>query len=78
MTTEVQLLKAFGNNLADQLEDAWMTQKELAEETGLSEATISRYISGDVMPTLKSILNIMYALDCDFEDLVDGAYGKII
>ena len=75
--TEVQFIRSFGNNLADQLEDAWMSQKELAEETGLHESTISRYVRGEMMPTLKNVINIMHALDCEFEDLVD-CYEKII
>jgi len=68
---EYKLLHDFGRNLKALLTDARMSQKELSKLTGISESTISRYIAGEMMPTLKSIANIMEALDCDYEDLVD-------
>lgn len=69
--TEQQWLDIFGDNLAYMLEQAWMTQEELAEETGLSRGTISRYINKKRMPTVKALVNISYALDCDMNDLID-------
>lgn len=68
--SEVELIREFGENLKYELDDAWMTQKELSEETGISEATISKYINGSVMPTFKNVLNIAYALNCSIYDLV--------
>ena len=68
---EYKLLHDFGRNLKDLLDDSFMSQKELAEETGISEPTISRYIAGEGMPTLKNIVSIMIALDCEFNELID-------
>lgn len=68
---EYKLLHDFGRNLKALLTDAQMSQKELSKLTGISECNISKYIAGNMMPSLKSIMNIMEALDCDFEDLVD-------
>lgn len=75
--TEIEFMRRFGNNLRDVLEDCWMTQKELSEETGISESTISRYVRGEMMPTFKNIVNIKYALNCEWDELVDFD-GRII
>lgn len=69
--TELEWLDIFGDNLASMLNDAHISQRELADETGLSEATISYYISKRKMPGIKSIINISHALNCDVADLID-------
>lgn len=69
--TEVEFMTKIGNNIKDVLEDSWMTQKELSEETGLSESTISCYIRGTRMPSIKNIVNISLALDCDLTELIE-------
>ena len=69
--TEVEFLKNFGANLEYELENAWMTQRDLADISGLNESTISRYIRGTCMPTLKNVINIAKALDCSVLDLID-------
>lgn len=74
--TESEWAKAFANKLKLLLKEWGMTQKELAEETGLSESRISRCLSGEYIPTIKTVINIGHALDCDTEDLIDF-YEKI-
>ena len=69
--TESEWLQIFGDNLADMLNDARMTQRELADETGLSESSISYYIKKNKIPGIKALINISYALDCDVSDLID-------
>lgn len=69
--TELEWLQIFGDNLADMLNDARMTQRELADETGLSESSISNYIKKNKIPGIKALINISYALDCDVSDLID-------
>ena len=68
---EFKLLHDFGRNLKSLLNDSCMCQRELSDMTGIPESTISRYISGDLMPSLKNIVRIMQALGCNFEDLID-------
>lgn len=74
--TEEEWLDIFSNNLVEMLKEAKMTQNDLAEETGLSRATINAYIKKRKMPGVKAIINIGYALDCDFNDLID--FGDFI
>lgn len=70
--TEVELMELVGNNIKAVLKESWMTQKELSEETGINETSISRYIQGERMPSLKNLINIANVLDCPLTDLMDA------
>lgn len=74
--SQQEWLDIFGDNLASILEEEKISQKELSRLTGLSESTISRYINKLQMPTVRAIINISYALDWSFEDMLN--YGDII
>ena len=69
--SEVEWIEIFGDNLASLLDDARMTQRELADETGLSDSTISRYLNKQMAPSFKAIINISYALDVSIDELMD-------
>lgn len=64
-------MHCFSQNLCAMMYEARVDVKDLAEMSGLSKAAISRYIHEAQMPTLRSIINIAYALQVDFEDLID-------
>ena len=74
--SQQEWLDIFGDNLASILEEEQISQKELSRLTGLSESTISKYINKLQMPTVRAIINISYALDWSFEDMLN--YGDII
>ena len=74
--TEIEWAKTIGEKIKDLLDEWGMTQKELSEETGISESTISRCIKGECLPSIKTIVNIGYALGCDAEELI-SFYDKI-
>lgn len=74
--SQQEWLNIFGDNLANILEEEKISQKELSRLTGLSESTISKYINKLQMPTVRAIINISYALDWSFEDMLN--YGDII
>ena len=69
-------LNIFGDNLASILEEERMSQRELARLTGLNESTISRYINKLQMPTVRAIINISFALEWQFEDMLN--YGAML
>lgn len=69
--TELEWMDVFGDNLKEMIKEANMTQRELADASGIEESSISRFIRKERMPSLKSIINISYALDCDLNDLID-------
>lgn len=74
--SELEWLDIFGDNLVSLLRDARMSQRELAEVTGLSEATISSYIHKRKMPSLRAIVNIAYAFDISMDELID--FGDMV
>lgn len=69
--SEQEWINIFGGNLAEIMAEQGYTQKDLAEDTGLSEASISNYVNKRRMPTVKAIINMAYVLDCDFNDFLD-------
>ena len=68
---EYKLLRDFGRNLEDLLNEENMSQRELSELTGINNSTISRYVACVTMPSIANIVKIMRVLECEFEDLVD-------
>lgn len=74
--SETEWLDIFGKNLRDVMESTGVTQRELAERTGLSEGAISKYVHKQSMPGVKAIINIAYVLDCSMDDLID--FGSMI
>ncbi len=59
-----------GERIRSLLEARGMTRKELAEASGLTEATISRYINGTRTPKSISISAIAKALDVTSDELL--------
>lgn len=54
--------KELGLRISNALKKQCMTQKELAERIGITEAVISRYISGDREPKPDTLANMATAL----------------
>lgn len=73
--TELEWMDIFGDNLKAMLEEAKMSQNDLSRETGIDQSTISRYVNKQCMPSLKSVINISHALNCNINDLVDFGDG---
>ena len=71
--TELEWMRQFGFNLKNAISESGFTQEELALEIGVDRTTINRYLNGKRIPTIKSIINLSYALDYDLEDLIDFA-----
>lgn len=68
--SEDEFIDIFADNLRDVMREVGITQTELAYESGLTKATISRYLSKQRMPTLKAVVNICYVLECNMDDLI--------
>lgn len=54
--------KELGSRVAETLQKRGMTQKELATLIGVTEAVMSRYVSGDREPRPEMLANIATAL----------------
>ena len=63
--------KKFGNKLKRLIHKKDMTQGEFAEELGVIDTTISKYITGERMPSPYRIQQIVNVLDCNINDLFD-------
>ena len=74
--TEIEWLDIFGDNLRDMLAEVGMSQRELANEIGVDESLVSRYIHKQYILNLKTIIKIAYVLNCDISELVD--FGETI
>lgn len=48
-----------------------MGQAELANRIGLSPAAIWKFESGEINPSLETLIKLAKALDCKLDDLVD-------
>ena len=73
--TEIEWIDNFSKNLRYLMDRDYMTQDELAEATGISQGTISKYLSGRLKPGIKALINISYALNCNLNELID--FGPI-
>lgn len=69
--TELEWLINFGDNLKSMMHESGMSQSDLSKESGLSKSMISRFIRKETIPSLKSVINLAYALDCNINDLID-------
>jgi transcriptional regulator with XRE-family HTH domain len=76
MMSETIWMKTFGNNLIYFMQQAGMTQEELANATGLTQASISRYAAGLQMPGVRAIINLANVLGVSTDDLID--FGDMI
>lgn len=67
--TERECRKEFGIRLRKVMQWKGITQKELSDKTGITQAAISRYVKGHVSPSFYTVDKIAKALDCTIEDL---------
>ena len=69
--SEQEWINIFGDNLRDFIDERGMTQRELADDSGLAESSISDYVNQRRMPTVRAIINLAYALDLSVEEFAD-------
>jgi transcriptional regulator with XRE-family HTH domain len=68
--TENEWMTYFGEHLRELIADRGLTQYEVADASGISEASISCYIRGIRMPTAKAIINLALILEVDTDELL--------
>lgn len=69
--SEVEWIKTFAGNLQSLMDERGYNQTTLAEDSYIPRESINRYLRGVRMPSVKAVVNIAYALDCDVADLMD-------
>lgn len=68
--------KAFGEYLKSLLKEKGMTQAELARRTGVTEASVSRYISGQRSPRITQAYRMAWAIGIDMNTLIYLGKGE--
>lgn len=68
--TELECCEIFAGNLRQLMWETGYSQTDLAEAAWLDQSTISKYLKGDRLPTIKALINLCYVLECDFKDLI--------
>lgn len=69
--TETEWIEIFRKNLVELMAERGYSQGDLSESIGVADATISRYLNGERIPNIKSIVNLAYELDVPLDDLID-------
>lgn len=75
--SEQEWLDIFGDNLRDILKERGYSQREFADAIGTTEATISRYINKERMPSIKNLINMSLELGIDMEEFIIFGGDKI-
>lgn len=73
-TDETVIRKEFGSNLQKLIPFSGMSKSELAEKVGITNAMLSRYISGKSMPSVSKAYHIAKAIGCRIDELFDSTY----
>lgn len=69
--TELEWMDIFAGNLQSLMDEERMSQNELSRRTGISQGTISRYLSAQCMPSVNALVNIAHVFrGCDINDLL--------
>ncbi len=65
-------METMGKRLKELIEKKGISQKELAEKVGCTDAAISHYIKGDRVPRAGVLTKIAIALDTTSDYLMEG------
>lgn len=68
--SENEFIDIFADNLRDIMYEMDISEGELSRTTGITKATISRYLNKKRMPTLKALVNLSYVLCVPITDLI--------
>lgn len=74
--SELEWMRTFGDNLRDIMAENGYSQSELADEIGVTQPTISKYLRGELMPSAKALNNLAHVLDVDIFDIL--YFGDLI
>lgn len=69
--TDEMCREVFAANLAEMMKSKGFGQPELSARTGLSTASISKYLRKKATPTVTTLEKIAHALNCSRDDLLE-------
>lgn len=59
-----------GENIEKMLAERGMTQKELAVELEVSDAAVSHWVNGEMLPKVDRLINMADLFGCAIEDIL--------
>ena len=68
--SEVEFICIFADNLSDIMDEVGISQRQLAKKAHITEAALSRYLNKQRMPNMRTFMNLCYALQCGYSDLL--------
>ena len=68
--SEVEFICIFADNLSDIMDEVGISQRQLAKKAHVTEAALSRYLNKQRMPNMRTFMNLCYALQCEYSDLL--------
>ena len=71
MISETQWIRMIKEELEYYMKVRGISQQELADKARLDKSSISRYLNGERLMSLKAAVNISQALGIEVSDLVD-------
>lgn len=74
--TEQEFIETFSGNFCEIVFESGYSQRDIARLSGISQSTLSKYMRGRLMPSLRNVVNLSYILNCDVRDLCD--FGDMI
>ena len=75
--SELELLELFSRNLKRMMKEDHMKEEYLADEVGVSQSMISRYINGQSMPSFLIVVKIADVLFCSLDEfLIDDRHKE--
>ena len=68
--SEVEFICIFADNLSDIMDEVGISHRQLAKKAHITEAALSRYLNKQRMPNMRTFMNLCYALQCEYSDLL--------
>lgn len=65
--TRQEWLDRFSLKLRQLMKEKDITQRELADKLYVSEVTVSKYVNGNMMPSVRMFINISYELNVSID-----------
>ena len=63
--------KIISKNIKQEIENSGKSKTEIAKALGVSNPTISQYISGRIQPSLSTLSKLCVFLDCSADDILN-------
>ncbi|MBE5751350.1 MAG: helix-turn-helix transcriptional regulator [Clostridia bacterium] len=68
---KMSLDEIISKNLKEEIEQSGKTKTEIARAIGVSNPTISQYLSGKIQPSLSTLSKLCTFLNCSADDILD-------